>query len=98
MAVTTKEATDVATKMAELLSHMSNDQWKLFQGGMLQSDEPDFSQQQIMDGFAALIHGGYEVRWQWDVCSQEMTEAAQERQRLINMGQLEMFPHLERSN
>lgn len=92
MAVTTREAKQVADKCADLLNNMNKQQWDLFQAGMLQSDAEDFTQQQIMDGFAALINGGFDVRWPWDVGPVDETEeAARERQRQIDRGQLEMF-------
>lgn len=90
--LTTMETKALADQMAELLNSMTKDQWDLFQAGMLQSDSEDFSQQQIMDGFAALIHGGFEVRWQWDVGPEAAAEeAARERDRQIARGQIEMF-------
>ena len=92
MTIKPKEALGVANDFADLLNRMSKQEWDLFQAGMLQSDSEDFTQQQIMDGFAALIHGGYEVRWQWDVGVDDAAEEARrERQRQIERGQLEMF-------
>ena len=96
MAVTTTEAMLIAEQLADLMNRMSKEQWERFQAGMLMSNEPDYSQQQIMNGFATMISEGHFTTWSWDERDQlTAAEAERERQRQIDRGQLQMFPENE---
>lgn len=92
MAIDTQRTKAVADQVAELFNNLSKEDWSLFQAGMFNSDSEDWSQQQLMDGFAAIVYRSPEASWDWKTDQDRAEEARRERQRRIDAGQIEMFP------
>ena len=82
MSVTVTRALEVAYQVEDLLNNMTGPQRDLFRG----------DHQETMDGFARVIQRDPGAAWVWTDPEDPDDEAARERQRRIDAGQIEMWP------